>query len=78
MKYDFYQTEAQLVLEIRIKGLKGDNVKVDFQTDRLLVEVNNVNEAAYGVKQYNLKLKLAHPVVSEKCSFRKAWFFNEH
>jgi len=70
VKYDFYQTEAQLVLEIRIKGLKGDDVKVEFQTDRLLVEVNNVNETAYGVKQYNLKLKLAHPVVSEKCSFR--------
>jgi len=70
VKYDFYQTESQLVLEIRIKGLKGDDVKVDFQTDRLQVEVDNVNDAVYGVKQYNLKLKLAHPVVSEKCSFR--------
>jgi len=70
VKYDFYQTDAQLVIEIRIKGLRADDVTVKFDACQLAVSVQNVNVALYNVNAYQLNLNLAHPVVPEKCSFK--------
>ena len=70
VKYDFYQTESQVVIEIRIKALKAEDVSVEFEADHLIVQVRNVNPAAYGVDRYQLDLRLAHTVVPDKCSYK--------
>ena len=70
IKHDFYQSELQVVIEIRIKGLKPVDVNVKFDADTLKVAVNNINTNVYDSKDYNLDLDLAHPVIPEKCSFK--------
>jgi len=71
VKYDFYQTEVQLVIEIRIKGLRPDDVKVNFGACELRVEAENVNAVAYGVDRYQLHLaRLSYPVAPDRCSFK--------
>ena len=37
IKYDWYQTETQIVMEIRIKGLKAKDVKICFEPISLSV-----------------------------------------
>ncbi len=37
MQHDWYQTETQVVVEVRIKNMKNEDVKVDIQDTSLSV-----------------------------------------
>ncbi len=37
IKHDFYQTDAHVTVEIRVKGLKAEDVNVDFSEQSLTV-----------------------------------------
>jgi len=65
IKHDWYQTETQVIVEVRIKKLKEDEVQVDIQPTSLSVTA----KLAQG-SEYSLELDLAHPVVPEQSSYR--------
>ena len=67
IKYDWYQTESTVVIEIRIKGLNKDQVSVEFDRRELNVTAtipqrNNC--------EYNLDIDLAHEIQPEKSTFK--------
>lgn len=71
IKYDWYQTETTVVIEVRIKGLKDEDVKVDFQSTTLSV----TSKIPSSSSEYSLELDLAHRVMPEKCQVR-AWILD--
>jgi suppressor of G2 allele of SKP1 len=59
VKHDWYQTETHVVIEVRIKGLKPESVKVEFGPSTLTFSAPLPD---VGVSEYCLDLDLAHPV----------------
>ena len=59
VKHDWYQTETHVVIEVRIKGLKPETVKVDFEESTLSLSAPLPDVSG---SEYCLDLDLAHPV----------------
>jgi suppressor of G2 allele of SKP1 len=65
IKHDWYQTETAVVVEVRIKGLKKEDVKVEFAATSLSVAAKLPSAS-----EYCLELDLAHPVLDAECSYK--------
>jgi len=65
IKHDWYQTETHVIIEVRIKGLKADDVKVEFSDVALSISA----KLPVG-SEYSLEIDLAHPVVPAQSSYR--------
>ena len=65
IRHDWYQTHADVVVNVMIKKLRREDVSVEFGERRLSVEID-LGEG--GTR--SLVLTLAHPIVKEKCSFK--------
>ena len=61
LSHDWYQTETSVVVEVRAKGLKADDVIVEFSETGLAVNIK-----LDGGREYVLDLHLAHPIVHEQ------------
>merc|ERR550534_3452609 len=58
ISHDWYQTETQVVVEVRIKKLKADECKIEIGETSL-----SVTAPLPTGSEYSLELDLAHPVV---------------
>ena len=67
IKHDWYQTETTVVIEVRIKGLKKEDVAVEFNPRELSV---TAKLPAGGGSDYSLEIDLAHEIVPEKSQFK--------
>ena len=67
VKHDWYQTETHVVIEVRVKGLQADKVKVDFGDSTLTFSAQMPES---GSAEFCLDLDLAHPVVPSECSYK--------
>ena len=65
IKHDWYQTHADVVVNVMIKRLRREDVRVEFGERRLEVDID-LGEG----RSHSLVFALAHPVVKEKCSFK--------
>ena len=63
VSHDWYQTETSVVVEVRVKGIKHDDVSADISATGL-----NLGIKLDSNREYLLDLHLAHPVVPEKVS----------
>ena len=59
VKHDWYQTETHVVIEVRIKGLKPETVKVEFGESSVSFSAPMPDVSG---SEYCLDLDLAHPV----------------
>ncbi|EHA99613.1 Suppressor of G2 allele of SKP1-like protein [Heterocephalus glaber] len=68
IKYDWYQTESQVIITLMIKKIKNvqkNDVNVEFSEKELSALVKLPSG-----KDYNLKLRLLHPMISEQSTFK--------
>ncbi|XP_054237528.1 protein SGT1 homolog isoform X2 [Indicator indicator] len=65
IKYDWYQTESQVIVTIMIKNAQKDDVSVQFSEK----EMNALVRLPAG-EDYNLKLVLHHSIVPEQSTFK--------
>ncbi|XP_044526543.1 protein SGT1 homolog [Gracilinanus agilis] len=65
IKYDWYQTESQVIITLMIKNIQKNNIKVEFSENELSAVVNLPSG-----EDYNLKLSLIHPIVPEQSTFK--------
>ncbi|XP_076401559.1 protein SGT1 homolog [Peromyscus maniculatus bairdii] len=65
IKYDWYQTESQVIITLMIKNIQKNDVNVEFSEK----ELSAVVKLPSG-EDYNLKLRLLHPVVPEQSTFK--------
>ena len=65
ISHDWYQTETQVVVEVRIKKLSGDQVKVEMRETSLSVTAKLPTGS-----EYSLELELAHPVLPLQSSYK--------
>uniref|UniRef100_A0A8C6RSG4 Protein SGT1 homolog n=1 Tax=Nannospalax galili TaxID=1026970 RepID=A0A8C6RSG4_NANGA len=65
MKYDWYQTESQVIITLMIKNVQKNDVNVEFSEKELsaLVKLPSGDD-------YNLKLRLLHPIIPEQSTFK--------
>ncbi|XP_078493869.1 protein SGT1 homolog [Ciona intestinalis] len=63
-RYDWYQTDSQVVVSILVKKTKKENVNVEYSENHLDVAIEPTSEQP---KQYHLSLNLSHSVVAHKC-----------
>jgi len=66
ISHDWYQTETQVVVEVRIKKLSADMVKVDMAETSLSVSAQLPGSGS----EYSLELDLAHPVLPLQSSYK--------
>lgn len=66
VSHDWYQTETQVVVEVRIKNLKASECKIDIQETALSVTAPLPHLAS----EYSLELDLAHPVVPAQSGYK--------
>lgn len=65
IRYDWYQTETQVVINILLKKLAESDVKVDFQENTL-----NFTAKLSNSSDYSLELDLAHKIVPNRSVFK--------
>jgi suppressor of G2 allele of SKP1 len=65
ISHDWYQTETHVVVEVRIKKLTGDLVKVDMGDTTLSVTAKLPTGS-----EYSLELDLAHPILPLQSSYK--------
>merc|ERR1719500_483360 len=65
ISHDWYQTETQVVVEVRIKKLKADECKIEIGETNL-----SVTAALPTGSEYSLELDLAHPVVPAQSGYK--------
>ncbi|EFB24676.1 hypothetical protein PANDA_003941, partial [Ailuropoda melanoleuca] len=65
IKYDWYQTESQVIITLMIKNVQKNNVNVEFSEKELSALVKLPSG-----EDYNLKLRLLHPVIPEQSTFK--------
>lgn len=72
IKHDWYQTEIQVVIEVRIKGLKPDEVKINIEATSISVtaKLPAISTSTGGNSDYSLELDLAHPVIPAQSTFK--------
>ena len=66
ISHDWYQTETHVVIEIRIKKLAANMVKVDMEDTSLSVSAKIPGSDS----EYSLELELAHPVLPAQSSHK--------
>ncbi|XP_036612335.1 protein SGT1 homolog [Trichosurus vulpecula] len=65
IKYDWYQTESQVIITLMIKNVQKNNINVAFSEN----ELSAVVKLPSG-EDYSLKLSLIHPIVPEQSTFK--------
>uniref|UniRef100_A0A8B9NFX9 SGT1 homolog, MIS12 kinetochore complex assembly cochaperone n=1 Tax=Accipiter nisus TaxID=211598 RepID=A0A8B9NFX9_9AVES len=65
IKYDWYQTESQVIVTIMIKNAQKDDVSVQFSEKEM-----NASVRLPSGEDYNLKLVLLHSIVPEQSTFK--------
>ncbi|CAD7077385.1 unnamed protein product [Hermetia illucens] len=60
VRYDFYQTDSNVVVSVMLKNAKEHNYNVNIETDKLTVTADNCH----------LEIHLYHPIIVEKSSHR--------
>jgi len=65
IKHDWYQTETAVVVEVRIKNLKKEDVSIDFQPQSLSVSANLTSGS-----EYSLEVDLSHEIVPENSTYK--------
>ncbi|XP_028913460.1 protein SGT1 homolog [Ornithorhynchus anatinus] len=65
IKYDWYQTESQVIVTLMIKNVQKNDVNVQFSEKELSALVKLPTG-----EDYNLKLALLHPIVPDQSTFR--------
>lgn len=65
IKYDWYQTDSQVIITLMIKNVQKNDVNVEFSERELSALVKLPSG-----EDYNLKLTLLHPIVPEHSTFR--------
>lgn len=65
IKYDWYQTESQVIIILMIKNVQKNDVNVEFSAKELSALVKLPSG-----EDYNLKLRLLHPIVPEQSTFK--------
>ena len=66
ISHDWYQTETHVVIEIRIKKLAANMVKVDMEDTSLSVSAKIPGSDS----EYSLELELAHPVLPAQSGYK--------
>ncbi|NWV50676.1 SGT1 protein, partial [Daphoenositta chrysoptera] len=64
-KYDWYQTESQVIVTIMIKNAQKDDVSVQFLEKKM-----NASVRLPSGEDFNLKLDLLHSIVPEQSTFK--------
>ncbi|KAJ3595181.1 hypothetical protein NHX12_004485 [Muraenolepis orangiensis] len=65
VKYDWYQTESQVIVSVMAKNVPKDGVCVNFAERELLATVGLTSG-----EDFSLCLRLLHPIVSQQCTFK--------
>ncbi|XP_021569045.1 protein SGT1 homolog isoform X2 [Carlito syrichta] len=65
IKYDWYQTESQVIITLMIKNVQKNDVNVDFSEKELSALVKLPSG-----EDYNLKLTLFHTIIPEQSTFK--------
>ncbi|XP_051839841.1 protein SGT1 homolog [Antechinus flavipes] len=65
IKYDWYQTESQVIITLMIKNVQKNNINVEFSEN----ELSAVVKLPSG-EDYSLKLSLIHPIIPEQSIFK--------
>ncbi|NWX64849.1 SGT1 protein, partial [Promerops cafer] len=65
MRYDWYQTESQVIVTIMIKNAQKDDVSVQFLERKM-----NASVRLPSGEDFNLKLDLLHSIVPEQSTFK--------
>lgn len=65
IKYRWYQTDNKVTVEIPIKNVVEDNIKISFTADTMSVFIKLPND-----EEYKLNTNLQHSIIPEKCSFK--------
>ncbi|KAM4904715.1 protein SGT1 homolog isoform 3-T3 [Sylvia borin] len=65
IKYDWYQTESQVIVTIMIKNAQKDDVSVQFLERKM-----NASVRLPSGEDFNLKLDLLHSIVPEQSTFK--------
>ncbi|XP_004462851.1 protein SGT1 homolog isoform X1 [Dasypus novemcinctus] len=65
IKYDWYQTESQVIITLMIKNVQKNDVNVEFSEK----EFSALVKLPSG-EDYNLKLRLLHPIIPEQSTFK--------
>merc|ERR1712223_1193953 len=68
--HDWSQTETQVVIEIRAKKLKAEQVQVSFATTSLYLSIDFPEIEESEPNKYNLNLKLSNPILPEQSSYK--------
>ncbi|ELW57305.1 Suppressor of G2 allele of SKP1 like protein [Tupaia chinensis] len=65
IKYDWYQTESQVIITLMIKNVQKNDVNVEFSEKELSALVKLPSG-----EDYNLKLRLLYPIIPEQSIFK--------
>ncbi|XP_036312390.1 protein SGT1 homolog [Pipistrellus kuhlii] len=65
IKYDWYQTESQVIITLMIKNVQKNDIKVEFSEKELSALVKLPAE-----EDYNLNLRLLHSIIPEQSMFK--------
>ncbi|NXM37878.1 SGT1 protein, partial [Gymnorhina tibicen] len=65
LRYDWYQTESQVIVTIMIKNAQKDDVSVQFLEKKM-----NASVRLPSGEDFNLKLDLLHSIVPEQSTFK--------
>uniref|UniRef100_A0A8C8YWF7 Protein SGT1 homolog n=1 Tax=Prolemur simus TaxID=1328070 RepID=A0A8C8YWF7_PROSS len=65
IKYDWYQTESQVIVTLMIKNVQKNDVNVEFSEKELSALVKLPSG-----EDYNLKLRLLYPIIPEQSTFK--------
>lgn len=65
IKYDWYQTESQVIITLMIKNIQKNDVNVEFSEKELSALVKLPSG-----EDYSLALRLLHPIIPEQSTFK--------
>uniref|UniRef100_A0A673SX27 Protein SGT1 homolog n=1 Tax=Suricata suricatta TaxID=37032 RepID=A0A673SX27_SURSU len=65
IKYDWYQTESQVIITLMIKNVQKNNINVEFSEKELSASVKLPSG-----EDYNLKLRLLYPIIPQQSTFK--------
>lgn len=68
--HDWYQTDTQVIVEVRIKGLNPEKVKVEFGPTSLSCTAKLPVSSAANGSEYSLELDLANEVLPQECVYK--------